>query len=368
LQFNLDSGAFINLTPTINQHFEVGDTEVDEWYDNYPGLVVVLPDPPCAASLSSNWSSWPADGGQGFVKLSSSAGCPWTASTDAAWLTLTSASGTGSGAVGYGVARNTTGQARTGTIAIGGGRLQVYQTATLLGSGDPGELPSAQYTTVSADVTVRRSWVDADGRLTSAPPPIQYHWERSRRSGAWKTVFSGVSLIQRPMGSPTGAVVAPDRIGGMRIEDDEDGSPIRLYTSTGASYSLPGGVEIGAPPTPFNGSWIDKFVASSSDASARRQAIQQALGSPVDQVGGWDRFIGYAGTDLNEFLVDPQSNVIVQINVVRDGQLSSQTSFVYEPVSQGPLLLRGIHGEHVMSVETGSRSITDIEYLNLRID
>ena len=92
------------------------------------------------------------------------------------------------------------------------------------------------------------------------------------------------------------------------------------------------------------------------------------MGNPVDQLGGWDRFIGYAGTEITEFLVDPQSSVIVQINGVRGGQLASQTSFVYEPVSQGPLLLRGIHGEHLTSVETGIRSITDIEYANLHIE
>jgi hypothetical protein len=368
LQFDLDTGSFLNLTPTMNQRFDVGDTGVDEWYDNNAGQIVLLPDPPCAVSLSSSWSSWPADGGQGFVTLSSPPGCQWTASTDVAWLTPTADPGSGPGSVGYGVAPNTTGQPRTGTITIGGARVQVYQTATFLGGGDPGGLPSDQYTTVSADVTVRGGWVDASGQLMSTPPPIQYHWERSRRTGPWKTAISGVSLIQKPMGSLTGPVLPPDRIAGMRIEDDEDGSPIRVYTASGATYSLPAGTDSGTVPTQFNASWIDKFVASSSDANARRQALQQALGSAVDQVGGWDRFIGYAGTEMSEFLVDPQSSVIVQVNVVRDGQLASQTSFVYEPVSQGPLLLRGIHGEHLMSAETGTRSITDIEYLNLRIE
>jgi hypothetical protein len=78
-------------------------------------------------------ASYGASGGSSSVALTASGiGCIWNASSDAAWLTLTSAaSGSGSNpALSYSVAANGTGVSRTGHITAGGQTITVTQSAS----------------------------------------------------------------------------------------------------------------------------------------------------------------------------------------------------------------------------------------------
>ena len=61
--------------------------------------------------------------------MNTSNGCAWSATTSASWVTVVSgASGTGSGVVVYEVAPNTTRQARTASLSIGGQTFTINQT------------------------------------------------------------------------------------------------------------------------------------------------------------------------------------------------------------------------------------------------
>jgi hypothetical protein len=63
------------------------------------------------------------------VTVTTTASCAWTASSGAAWITITSGgSGTGGGSVGFAVAANTGGQ-RSGSLTIGGQTFTVNQAA-----------------------------------------------------------------------------------------------------------------------------------------------------------------------------------------------------------------------------------------------
>ena len=84
----------------------------------------------CTFSLSGSNQSFDATGGTGNVSVNASSGCAWSATSSASWITVTSgASGTGTGAVVFQVSANTTGQARTASLAIGGQTFTVNQTA-----------------------------------------------------------------------------------------------------------------------------------------------------------------------------------------------------------------------------------------------
>ena len=64
------------------------------------------------------------------MSVNTSSGCAWSATSNASWLTVVSgASGTGTGVVVFQVAANTTGQARTASLTIGGQTFTVNQTA-----------------------------------------------------------------------------------------------------------------------------------------------------------------------------------------------------------------------------------------------
>lgn len=91
----------------------------------------------CTFSISPTSSSQPAGGGTGSVSVSTTAGCAWTAASNASFITITSgSSGTGSGTVNYSVAANTGTGSRTGTMTIAG---QTF-TVTQAGTGGGGEL------------------------------------------------------------------------------------------------------------------------------------------------------------------------------------------------------------------------------------
>ena len=60
-------------------------------------------------------------GGNGTVAVTTTAGCNWTATSGASWVTITSgATGSGSGSVTFTAASNTTSQTRTATLTIAG--------------------------------------------------------------------------------------------------------------------------------------------------------------------------------------------------------------------------------------------------------
>ena len=84
----------------------------------------------CTFSLSVSSQSFNTTGGTGSVTVTTANGCAWSATTSASWVTVVSgASGTGTGVVVYEVAPNTTRQARTASLSIGGQTLAINQTA-----------------------------------------------------------------------------------------------------------------------------------------------------------------------------------------------------------------------------------------------
>jgi hypothetical protein len=71
------------------------------------------------------------------VTVSAADGCAWTAVSSVPWIAVTSGpGGTGAGVVQFTVDANTTGVARTGTIAIGGNTFSVSQAEVTPGSPD----------------------------------------------------------------------------------------------------------------------------------------------------------------------------------------------------------------------------------------
>ena len=91
--------------------------------------------PGCTYGLTPAARTFGPGGGSDSVSVATAPGCPWTASSDMPWLTVTSAgAGGGDGAVGYAVAPNTSSAARTGTLAIGSATFTVTE-AGLGGTG-----------------------------------------------------------------------------------------------------------------------------------------------------------------------------------------------------------------------------------------
>jgi len=85
----------------------------------------------CTYILNPTQQDITAAGGPGSVGVSAATGCPWTASSDVAWITVTAGlSGSGNGTVVYSVAANSSTSSRTGTLTVAGNTLKVIQAAS----------------------------------------------------------------------------------------------------------------------------------------------------------------------------------------------------------------------------------------------
>lgn len=91
----------------------------------------VTQDSGCTFTIVPTSKNFTASGGTGSVSVTTAAGCAWTATSNASFITITSGgSGSGNGTVGYSVAANT-GAARTGTLTIAGQTFTVTQDPAL---------------------------------------------------------------------------------------------------------------------------------------------------------------------------------------------------------------------------------------------
>jgi hypothetical protein len=85
--------------------------------------------PSCELTVSPGAESFGSSGGDGTVRITASGGnCPWTAASNAPWLSVASSSGSGNRDLHYSVAANT-GAARTGTLTVAGTTVTVTQAA-----------------------------------------------------------------------------------------------------------------------------------------------------------------------------------------------------------------------------------------------
>jgi hypothetical protein len=84
----------------------------------------------CSYALSPTTASAPAAGGSATVSVTTATGCPWTASSNAGFISITSStSGSGNGSVSYLVAANGA-LARSGTLTIAGHTFTLNQVGT----------------------------------------------------------------------------------------------------------------------------------------------------------------------------------------------------------------------------------------------
>ena len=91
-------------------------------------LAMLVSTPPCSYGLAPTSGQQPSSGGSGSVGITALSDCLWTATSNAAWIMITSvANGLGSGTLNYSVAANSGPSPRTGTLTIAGQTFTVTQ-------------------------------------------------------------------------------------------------------------------------------------------------------------------------------------------------------------------------------------------------
>ena len=139
--------------------------------------------PACTYTISPTSKSFTSAGGSGSVSVTAGAGCSRTATSNAAWVTITAgSSGTGNGTVSYTVASNTGTTSRTGTLTIAGKTFTITQAGAVvtgptlsllrLGLSTVAGCKSVTGTvTLSAPAPARGVVVTISDNLAAARPP-----------------------------------------------------------------------------------------------------------------------------------------------------------------------------------------------------
>jgi len=199
----------------------------------------------CNYSLDAAGQSFSAADGDGTVGVTAPRGCSWTATSDAAWLTVTSGStGAANGAVGFSVASNTSLNTRTGTLTIGGHSFLVQQAGNC-GFALPASL-----------ISVGPGGVNATAEIRAAPGCA---WTATS-DAAWLTVASGgsgngfVTFNVAPLGSAaprTGTL----NIMGLTFTVQQWNACAYVLDGTGFNFGGSGGTARVSVTAPFGCLW-----------------------------------------------------------------------------------------------------------------
>ena len=143
----------------------------------------------CSFTINPAAQTVPASGGSVMVSVGAAASCPWTAASNAPWLTVVSgANGSGPGAVQVDAQANT-GAPRNGTVTIAGQTLTVSQ--------DSGCTFGVSPDTIAAPAAGGPAHIDVSGAPSCA-------WTASAAAG-W------ITIVSAPSGSGNGAHRRDDR-------------------------------------------------------------------------------------------------------------------------------------------------------------
>lgn len=270
----------------------------------------------------------------------------------------------------------------------------------------PSLSPADSWDTFSAEVTIRRHLLAPDGATSADAPTVRYRWTRSQRASGWKSTveIAGLSAptfrsSSRPRSKDAAAgpaVLLDPPTSVVRIEDDEDGTPVKVFDRQGRAMRLPsvedrrvlgepvaGSLQVPALPelafpdarraADTGREWVDAFIAVPSRKEARRDALRRRFGRATDRVRNLDRFITAEGAHTMEVLTDRTTAVPIEINVARDGVLVAQSTLTYGSGAGGALVRRAVRTEQTLSTTSTStnstqRAVANVELSNIRLE
>ena len=139
----------------------------------------------------------------------------------------------------------------------------------------------------------------------------------------------------------------------------------------GSAFAVPTGTSRATGTQPLrtiDESWTRSIVVMGSDAKARRDELLRRFGPVVGQLRGLDRFVTAVEDGSVEILIDPQTNVIREWNLVKKGELEARGSSAYELAAGDTLLRRNARVERLLPNGTGSRMTTEVDLANVRFE
>lgn len=208
----------------------------------------------CALQASADTPSFPAAGGSGSVRITTTRDCQWTAKSDSAWVTIAAPSqGQGEGSIKFSVGSNTDPASRTAGLTINDQRLDISQ------GGKPCEF------TVSSN---HESIDGAGGNLT-----VDVRASSTSCSWTASSTVSWISIVSGRDGRGNGTVsfhvdsmIGPARTGNLTIA----GQNVQVDQGAACTYT------IGADTFTVDAGGGDRQVAVTATASCSWTAQSQS--------------------------------------------------------------------------------------------
>jgi hypothetical protein len=214
----------------------------------------------------------------------------------------------------------------------------------------------------SADVVIERSVVDEGGRVIREMPAVHYRVTRATVGGKQRT-----TVVYQTPGNAALAGVAPDPHEGMRVEFDEDGSPLRILNKDGQLIRIGDGSANAAwlPPAELRAAAGSGGVVLRDSVADRSERLRRDLGPPRGQFRGFEKYVTPFGDAMQEVLVARATATPVEINVVRNGVLESHSTYQYERLSDGSLVQRVWRDESRVPGHSSQRFVTQMTVSNV---
>jgi hypothetical protein len=231
--------------------------------------------------------------------------------------------------------------------------------------------PADLWNTLTVDMSVKRQHLTSAGAAVGAPTPnATYRIERSSRTGGWKTVVSVLTVERPPVYAFNGALTPPRILPVTRLEDDENGSPVRAYDANGALITptvLANTASTTSVARTIGQQWLDAFVASPGKKTARQQAFEKTYGKAT-KFGTLNKYVHLVANGSDEVLVDPKTVVPVEANTVRGGTRTGHRTFAYGPAPDSALVRTNVHADTVAIAATGERAVVDTTFSNVCLE
>jgi hypothetical protein len=202
---------------------------------------------------------------------------------------------------------------------------------------------------------VEEAIVDPRGAVVEARPSTRYRVVRRRVDGGieTETTFAAGRLFAKgPLADPRG---------GMRIVRGPGAAGTRLYDASGTLRATIGDDAAAAP----GGGPDAGAVFADRDLSRRRAALVRAHGEPNGRVGGRLRYVQTDRDIETETLVEPDTMLPAEVNVVKSGALASRTTFGYARMPGGRWYLASARSETALTDGSGRRFVSTRTQLNV---
>ena len=211
-----------------------------------------------------------------------------------------------------------------------------------------------------ADVILERTVIDQSGRVVRETPPVRLHLSRTELDGMQRTTMM---IGREERDTLSGA--ARDPYDGMRVEFDDNGSPLRIFDKNGQPLSTTQQAIGVLPPADLRAAVLGRGLVLRDTVKDRHARLRRDLGAPKGQLRGLDRYLAQSGDLVQEVLVAPATAAPVEINVVRKGVLESHSTFAYDVLPDGTLVRHIWRDESRIPGEPSERLVMQVTLSNV---